>query len=137
MEDAAREIQSLGASLVIVKGGHRQDEDAIDVAFDGRAITRLSAPWVATRNVHGTGCSYSAAIAANLARGLGALEAATAAKAYVHRAIVLAASWELGAGHGPIDHVGAAIPDDEKSPYEDEDEDVDEDVEAGRRTGAP
>ncbi|MGH9298476.1 MAG: bifunctional hydroxymethylpyrimidine kinase/phosphomethylpyrimidine kinase, partial [Acidimicrobiales bacterium] len=66
------------------------------------------APWVATRNVHGTGCTFSAAIASNMALGLEPLEAAIAAKRYVHRAIFLAAGWELGSGHGPIDHLGAA-----------------------------
>jgi hydroxymethylpyrimidine/phosphomethylpyrimidine kinase len=107
MERAARELQSLGPELVVVKGGHRPGEDAIDVAFDGRAVTLLSAPWVGTRNVHGTGCSFSAAIAANLALGLEPLPAAIRAKRFVHAAIELAAAWELGGGHGPIDHLGA------------------------------
>jgi hydroxymethylpyrimidine/phosphomethylpyrimidine kinase len=109
MEEAARALQALGPALVVVKGGHlRQDNEAVDVAFDGRAVTLLRAPWVATRNVHGTGCSFAAAIAANLALGLEPLQAAIAAKAYVHRAIELAVSWDLGIGHGPIDHFGAA-----------------------------
>jgi hydroxymethylpyrimidine/phosphomethylpyrimidine kinase len=108
MEAAAHHLQSLGPGLVVVKGGHlRQGDEAVDVAFDGRAITLLRAPWIASRNVHGTGCSFSAAIAANLAVGLDPLAAALAAKAYVHRAIELAVTWELGAGHGPIDHFGA------------------------------
>jgi hydroxymethylpyrimidine/phosphomethylpyrimidine kinase len=108
METAARHLQSLGPALVVVKGGHlRHGDEAVDVAFDGRAVTLLRAPWITSRNVHGTGCSFSAAIAANLAVGLDPLSAAIAAKAYVHRAIELAVSWELGAGHGPIDHFGA------------------------------
>jgi hydroxymethylpyrimidine/phosphomethylpyrimidine kinase len=108
MEAAARHLQSLGPDLVVVKGGHlRHGDEAVDVAFDGRAITLLRAPWIASRNVHGTGCSFSAAIAANLAVGLDPLSGAIAAKAYVHRAIELAVSWELGTGHGPIDHFGA------------------------------
>jgi hydroxymethylpyrimidine/phosphomethylpyrimidine kinase len=110
MEAAARHLQSSGSALVVVKGGHlRHGDEAVDVAFDGRAITLLRAPWIASRNVHGTGCSFSAAIAANLALGLDPLEAALRAKAYVHRAIELAVTWELGAGHGPIDHFGAQI----------------------------
>ncbi|MHB8245391.1 MAG: bifunctional hydroxymethylpyrimidine kinase/phosphomethylpyrimidine kinase [Acidimicrobiales bacterium] len=108
MEEAARELHDLGDCLVVVKGGHLPGNEAVDVAYDGRSISHLSAPWVKTRNVHGTGCSYSAAITANLALGLDALEAAMAAKQYVHRAISLAARWELGQGHGPIDHIGAA-----------------------------
>jgi hydroxymethylpyrimidine/phosphomethylpyrimidine kinase len=108
MEAAARYLHSLGPALVVVKGGHlRLGDEAVDVAFDGRAITLLRAPWIITRNVHGTGCSLSAAIASNLALGLDLLEAAVAAKAYVHRAIELAVTWEVGAGHGPIDHFGA------------------------------
>ncbi len=108
MEAAARELHGLGAGLVVVKGGHRKGAAAIDVAYDGRSLTTLSAPWVTTRNVHGTGCTFSAAIAALLARGLDPLAAAIEAKSYVHRAIVLAAGWQLGSGHGPIDHLGAA-----------------------------
>jgi hydroxymethylpyrimidine kinase/phosphomethylpyrimidine kinase len=109
MEEAARELQALGPALVIVKGGHlRLENQAVDVAFDGHTVTLLRAPWVDTRNVHGTGCSFAAAIAANLALGHGPLQAAMAAKAYVHRAIELATRWDLGGGHGPIDHFGAA-----------------------------
>lgn len=108
MEEAARELHGLGAGLVIIKGGHRQGAEAVDVAYDGSTVSHLRARWVATRNVHGTGCSYSAAICANLALGRPPLEAALRAKTYVHRAIELAAAWELGGGHGPIDHLGAA-----------------------------
>jgi hydroxymethylpyrimidine kinase/phosphomethylpyrimidine kinase len=107
MEWAARHLQGLGPELVVVKGGHKPGSEAVDVAFDGRAVTLLRSPWVATRNVHGTGCSFAAAIAANLALGFEPLQAAIRAKAFVHRAIELAAGWELGAGHGPIDHLGA------------------------------
>ncbi len=109
MEEAARQLQAVGAGLVIVKGGRpRFDAEAVDVAFDGQAVSFLRAPWVETRNVHGTGCSFAAAITAHLALGASALEAAVAAKSYVHRAIVLATGWRLGAGHGPIDQIGAA-----------------------------
>lgn len=108
MEQAARELHDLGPGLVVVKGGHGEGKEAMDVVYDGNAITVLSAPFVATRNVHGTGCSFAAAIAANLALGHDALTAAVRAKGYVHRAIELAASWELGGGHGPIDHFGTA-----------------------------
>ncbi|MGH9292668.1 MAG: bifunctional hydroxymethylpyrimidine kinase/phosphomethylpyrimidine kinase [Acidimicrobiales bacterium] len=108
MESAARELQSSGPFLVVVKGGHLSGAEAIDVAFDGHDVTLLRAPWVDTGNVHGTGCSFSAAIAAELALGREPLEAAQRAKMYVHRAIGLGATWHLGSGHGPIDHMGAA-----------------------------
>ncbi len=109
MEEAARELQALGPELAVVKGGHlRQGDEAVDVVYDGRAVSFLRAPWIETRNVHGTGCSFAAAIAANLALGFDPLPAAIRAKDYVNRAVELAAGWELGAGHGPIDHLGAA-----------------------------
>jgi hydroxymethylpyrimidine/phosphomethylpyrimidine kinase len=108
MTEAARELQARGPSLVVVKGGHLRGEEAVDVAFDGQAVTLLRGDWVETRNNHGTGCSFSAAITAQLALGLEPLPAAIEAKAFVHRAIELAADWKIGGGHGPIDHLGAA-----------------------------
>ncbi|MGA3352177.1 MAG: bifunctional hydroxymethylpyrimidine kinase/phosphomethylpyrimidine kinase [Acidimicrobiales bacterium] len=107
MQDAARELHSLGPSLVVVKGGRRRDAEAVDVAFDGHSVTLLRAPWIDTPNVHGTGCTFSAAIAANLALGLGPLEAALSAKRFVTRAIQGSSKWRLGAGHGAIDQTGA------------------------------
>ena len=83
MEEAARELHTLGPGLVVVKGGRRRDAEAVDVAFDGRSVTLLRAPWIDTPNVHGTGCTFSAAIAADLALGLGPLEAALKAKSFV------------------------------------------------------
>jgi hydroxymethylpyrimidine/phosphomethylpyrimidine kinase len=107
MEAAARELQSLGPSLVIVKGGRRRDTEAVDVAFDGRSVTLLRAPWIDTANVHGTGCTFSAAIAANMALGREPLEAALLAKDFVTRAIRGGSHWHLGAGHGPLDQTRA------------------------------
>jgi len=108
MERAARELHRLGPEVVIVKGGHRRGTESVDVAFDGRAITLLRAPWVDTPNVHGTGCTFSAAIAANIALGLEPLEAAVAAKGFVTRAIQMSSRWRVGSGHGPLDQLGAA-----------------------------
>jgi len=108
MEAAARELHLLGPSLVVVKGGRRRDTEAVDVAFDGHSVTLLRAPWIDTPNVHGTGCTFSAAIAANLATGLEPLEAALSAKRFVTRAILGGSRWHLGAGHGPLDQLGAA-----------------------------
>jgi hydroxymethylpyrimidine/phosphomethylpyrimidine kinase len=108
MEAAARELQALGPRLVIVKGGRRRDAEAVDVAFDGHSVTLLRAPWIDTANVHGTGCTFSAAIAANLALGHGPLEAALLAKEFVTRAIRGGSRWHLGAGHGPLDQLGAS-----------------------------
>ncbi|MGD0982731.1 MAG: bifunctional hydroxymethylpyrimidine kinase/phosphomethylpyrimidine kinase [Acidimicrobiales bacterium] len=108
METAARELQALGPRLVVVKGGRRPGTEAVDVAFDGRCVTMLRAPWIDTANVHGTGCTFSAAITANLALGLEPLEAAFEAKHFVTRAILGGSRWHLGAGHGPLDQFGAA-----------------------------
>lgn len=103
--DVAEEIRGRGADWVVVKGGHLT-ESADDVVVGPEGITVLPSPRVETGNDHGTGCSLSAAIAARLARGDGVLEAITAAKEFVHRALAGAAGWRLGAGHGPVDHFG-------------------------------
>jgi hydroxymethylpyrimidine/phosphomethylpyrimidine kinase len=101
----AEEIRASGARYVVVKGGHLTDS-AEDVVAGPEGIVVLPGTRVATGNDHGTGCSLSAAVAANLARGAAVLEAIGAAKAFVARALAGAAGWGLGAGHGPIDHFG-------------------------------
>jgi hydroxymethylpyrimidine kinase/phosphomethylpyrimidine kinase len=90
---------------VVVKGGHLTDS-ADDVVVGPEGVTVLPGARVATGNDHGTGCSLSAAIAARLAQGDEVLDAITAAKAFVHRALAGSAGWRLGAGHGPVDHFG-------------------------------
>jgi hydroxymethylpyrimidine/phosphomethylpyrimidine kinase len=109
MESAARKLQGLGPRLVVVKGGRRRDTEAVDVAFDGRCVTLLRAPWIDTPNVHGTGCTFSAAIAANIALGREPLEAALLAKQFVTRAITGGSHWHLGSGHGPLDQTRAGL----------------------------
>jgi len=100
MEEAARAIQGLGPQHVVIKGGHIEgSDDAVDLFFDGRSIRPLSAPRVATKNTHGTGCVFSAAIAAGLAQGLEVFRAVEQAKRVVTAAIEGGLS--LGAGHGP------------------------------------
>ena len=103
--DAARAIAGLGPRFVIVKGGHRSG-DATDLVFDGEAFTELSADRIDTRNTHGTGCSYSAAIAALLAQGLPPLDAIAAAKSWLTEAIC--AGYSIGDGHSPVNHFHAA-----------------------------
>ena len=105
MAKAAAELAQTGARNVLVKGGHLTG-DAVDVLFDGEEVHELRSRRVATVNVHGTGCTTAAAIAAFLARGETVQEAVRAAKAYTTAAIEGAAGWKLGAGHGPIDHFG-------------------------------
>jgi hydroxymethylpyrimidine/phosphomethylpyrimidine kinase len=102
MESAARALCALGPRAVLLKGGHGQGEEVVDLLFDGERCVWLRAPRVATRHTHGTGCTYSAAIAAGLATGA-ALEAAVrSARTYLGRAIATAPG--LGGGHGPVNH---------------------------------
>jgi hydroxymethylpyrimidine/phosphomethylpyrimidine kinase len=96
---AANELVGLGARAVVVKGGHA-DGEPIDVYFDGRVLVELPGSRVETRNSHGSGCVFSAAIAANLARGAERLDAVRLAKDFVQGAI--ANGLELGAGAGPV-----------------------------------
>jgi hydroxymethylpyrimidine kinase/phosphomethylpyrimidine kinase len=104
----AEAIRETGVRYVVVKGGHLT-ESAEDVVVGPEGILVLPGERVQTGNDHGTGCSLSAAIAANLARGIGAVDAIRAAKAFVARALIGGAGWRLGAGHGPIDHFGWSI----------------------------
>jgi hydroxymethylpyrimidine/phosphomethylpyrimidine kinase len=101
IREAARRIVDLGPRAVVMKGGHRQG-DADDILFDGREFYVLRAQRVDTPNTHGTGCTFSAAIAAQLALGAGVVEAVHLAKAYLSEAIKR--STPLGSGHGPVAH---------------------------------
>lgn len=103
MKNAARIIKALGPKYVLVKGGHLDSEgEAIDVLFDGKEIHKYRAPRIDTKNTHGTGCTYSAAICAGLAKGFQVLDAVEDAKEYVTQAI--RHSFNLGKGHGPLNH---------------------------------
>jgi hydroxymethylpyrimidine/phosphomethylpyrimidine kinase len=101
IRQAARDIVDLGPRAVVMKGGHRSG-DATDVLFDGQRFHVLSAERVDTVNTHGTGCTLSAAIAAELARGRDLADAVGSAKRYLTEAIRHASP--LGAGHGPVAH---------------------------------
>ena len=102
MAQAARDLHALGPGAVLVKGGHLEG-DPVDVFFDGRRLEELRAPRIDTRHTHGTGCTLSAAIAARLALGADALEAARGAKEYLTEAI--RGAYALGRGAGPVDHL--------------------------------
>ncbi len=106
MTEAAEQIRAGGTRFVVVKGGHLTDAAHDVVAGPGGITVLEAAVRVTTGNDHGTGCSLSAAIAANLAMGAGVLDAVREAKAFVARGLVGAAHWHLGEGHGPIDHFG-------------------------------
>jgi hydroxymethylpyrimidine/phosphomethylpyrimidine kinase len=96
---AARDLVALGARAAVVKGGHA-GADVTDVYFDGTELVELAGRRIETSNTHGSGCVFSAAITAYLARGAGPLEAVREAKHFITEAI--AQSLEIGHGHGPV-----------------------------------
>lgn len=103
MKKAARKIQKINKQYVVLKGGHLPFEDkTVDIVFDGRDFLLLEYPLVKTKNTHGTGCTYSAAVAANLAKGFSPIKSIRIAKAYLHGAIEN--SLNIGKGKGPLNH---------------------------------
>jgi hydroxymethylpyrimidine/phosphomethylpyrimidine kinase len=102
MKHAAEAIAQFGSAHVLIKGGHLTGNALVDILFDGKVMHRLESTRIDTPNTHGTGCTYAAAIAAYLAKGLLPLEALHQAKAYLTGAI--AHSLDLGQGYGPLDH---------------------------------
>lgn len=102
MKAAAREISTLGAKMVVVKGGHLGTGGATDVLFDGERYRLLESRMIETTSTHGTGCTFSSAIAAYMARGESFFEAVEKAKAYITGAI--AHAFALGKGCGPTHH---------------------------------
>jgi hydroxymethylpyrimidine/phosphomethylpyrimidine kinase len=103
--EVAEKIRASGPAWVVVKGGHLADS-ADDVVAGPEGAVVLEGPRVTSGNDHGTGCTLSAATAANLALGRPVPDALAAAKAFVTRALEGAAGWRLGSGHGPLDHFG-------------------------------
>lgn len=101
MRDAARHIHALGARAVLVKGGHLAGA-AIDLLYDGHTFTEFSSERFATPHTHGTGCSYSAAITAQLASGFTLAAAVAGAKRWISEAI--RTNPGLGRGSGPVNH---------------------------------
>jgi hydroxymethylpyrimidine/phosphomethylpyrimidine kinase len=102
MREAGRRILDMGPRVVLVKGGHREGDEVVDVVCAADRIYELRSPRLRTRHTHGTGCTLASAIAANLARGLSMDEAIAQARTYLVGAIEHAPG--LGAGHGPLGH---------------------------------
>jgi hydroxymethylpyrimidine/phosphomethylpyrimidine kinase len=128
---AARRLAERGPGWVVIKGGHLVADDeaavegavddvaaspagrvAVDVVYEAATgqVTELHRPRVDTRNDHGTGCTFAAATAAQLARGATVPQALAAAKQFVHEGLVASAGWKLGRGHGPVGKLGAWAP---------------------------
>ncbi|MFL4973886.1 MAG: hydroxymethylpyrimidine/phosphomethylpyrimidine kinase, partial [Microvirga sp.] len=97
-------IRALGPRAVLIKGGHADGAESVDVLLDDEGFARFASPRVATRNTHGTGCTLSSAIAAGLAKGLSLREAIASAKRYVSAAIAASDTLRIGHGHGPVHH---------------------------------
>ncbi|WP_053367650.1 bifunctional hydroxymethylpyrimidine kinase/phosphomethylpyrimidine kinase [Bacillus sp. FJAT-27245] len=102
-KEAARILHGLGAPYVVMKGGHDEDKDqAVDILFDGEDFFHFTSPRILTKNTHGTGCTFSAAIAAELAKGHSVYDAVSTAKQFIQAAIEDAI--QVGNGHGPTNH---------------------------------
>lgn len=102
MKRAGIKIHSLGPKYVLMKGGHLEDDLSTDLFYDGSKWYEFSSKRFATKNTHGTGCTLSASICSNIARGLEPIKAVEASKVYVTKAIE--ASFDLGKGCGPVHH---------------------------------
>ena len=113
MRQMARDLRRFGSTAVLLKGGHAGGPESIDVLADGEALTWLSAPRIATKNTHGTGCTLSSAIAALLPR-MSRVDAVRAAKDYLTAALAAADELTVGSGHGPVHHFHALWKDDKR-----------------------
>jgi hydroxymethylpyrimidine/phosphomethylpyrimidine kinase len=110
MHAQAQQLLALGAKAVVIKGGHAGGPRSVDLLVDHSTVVALPLARLASRNTHGTGCAFSAAIAAGIAKGLDLERAVRAAKDYVHAAIAAADSLEVGSGAGPVHHFHALWP---------------------------
>lgn len=105
LPEAARELSRNGEISVLLKAGHLTEDMLTDIFLEaGGEIHQLTSPRLATKNTHGTGCTLSSALAAFLAKGLTPAGAMRAAKEYLTSALVSGARFEIGGGHGPVDH---------------------------------
>lgn len=103
----AERLMAFGPKAVLIKGGHGEGPESVDVLLDADGVVELSAPRIATRNTHGTGCTLSSAITAGLAKGMSLRASVDAAKAYLTSAIAHSDELEIGHGHGPVHHFHA------------------------------
>ncbi len=108
LRDAARALRDLGPQVVVVKGGHLAGPRAVDVVAGDGELLELGVPMITTRNVHGSGCTFSAAVAANMALGFPPVEAVRRARVFVVDLIVRSSTLVLGRGSGPLDHFAAS-----------------------------
>ncbi len=106
MQNCAEQIAKQYHTDVLIKGGHFSSEDAEDIYYDAvdNHYRWFTTPRINSKNTHGTGCTLSSAIAANLAKGLSTADAIQSAKRYLNRAIQAGKGLQIGSGHGPVHH---------------------------------
>jgi hydroxymethylpyrimidine/phosphomethylpyrimidine kinase len=104
MRAQAEKLLALGPGAVLIKGGHGSGPESVDVLVGADGCVRFAAPRIATKNTHGTGCTFASAIAAGLAKGLPLNDAVRAAKTYVSAALAAADRLNVGSGNGPLHH---------------------------------
>ena len=109
LAEVARQLSQGGTVSVLLKAGHLTEDRLVDIFYNAEqdTITELPSARVYTPNTHGTGCTLSSALAALLAKGYELTDAARGAKEYINQAIVSGARYEIGGGHGPVDHFWA------------------------------
>jgi hydroxymethylpyrimidine/phosphomethylpyrimidine kinase len=101
--EAAKRLYDFGVKNVVVKGGHDEDRnESVDLLYDGNEFTTFTSIRVQTKNTHGTGCTFSAAVTAELAKGVSVYEAVSKAKNFIQAAIE--DQLHIGQGHGPTNH---------------------------------
>jgi hydroxymethylpyrimidine/phosphomethylpyrimidine kinase len=111
LDTAAQDLLAMGANAVLLKGGHLAGDEVVDLLVQAHGPSqRLASKRIASRNVHGTGCTLSSAIAANLALGHSLSEAVTLARTFILGAIAQGAEVTTGHGHGPLNHGFAPVP---------------------------
>lgn len=101
-KNAAKRIRDIGSKYVVIKGGHTDENESIDLLYDGEEFTSFTSERIDTKHTHGTGCTFAAAITAELAKGKELKEAVTTAKAFIGAAI--GNPLGIGNGHGPTNH---------------------------------
>ena len=104
MQAQGEKLLALGARAVLMKGGHGDGAESVDLLLEPNSVARLAAERIDTRNTHGTGCTLSSAVAAGLAKGMPLAEAVREAKAYITAAILASDTLKIGHGHGPVHH---------------------------------
>ncbi|MBB3134513.1 hydroxymethylpyrimidine/phosphomethylpyrimidine kinase [Rhizobium pisi] len=107
MAAQAEQLRALGPAAVLVKGGHLESDESPDVLATADGLHWFEARRVPTKNTHGTGCTLSSALAAELAKGVSVREAVAIAKEYLAGAVAAAGSLTVGSGHGPVQHFHA------------------------------